>query len=385
MSDIQPTESEHIEEQTALEAALRKGLAWFSTNLTTVIYALAGLLAIAAVIVFLQRKPAGNPEASKLLLVATSPEEYQDVADSAPTSLLGMWSRLRQGDRLLDNAVTNMFTDRETGMDELESAKAAYENLGNQSGLPDTLRERVLIGMARVAECECDGSAKSIETAETAWQQVLAAFPESIMKEHAEARIARLQKPEAVEFYKWFAALDPKPALPGIGSVPEIPDGLLPNDLPGAALENMEEATAPSADATKPEADAAAETPAEGSLKETEEAAPEGTEKAEAEKVEPAKADPAKAEKPVEAAEEAAPAKKPEEGEATEATTEQAKTEAGSPEKTDEAASESTEKAEAEKSEPAKAEEAAPAKTSEAADPEAAKSEPETAKSDGDN
>ena len=336
MSDIQPTESEHVQEQTALEVVLRKALAGLSSNLTTVIYALAGILAIAAIVVYLQRKPAGNPDASQLLLVASSPEEYQDVADSTPTSLLGMLSRLRQGDRLLDNAVTNMFMNREVGLEELASTKAAYENLGSQSGLPDFLRERVLIGMAKVAECECDGTPDSIAAAKAAWQQVIGAFPESIMKEHAESRIARLDEPEAAEFYKGFSTLDPKPMLPGAGgSVPEIPDGLLPNGFPGAGgMPEQVEIEKPEAgdeetggeELEKPEEEAAAETE---SPKSTEEPADES-----------AKTEAPKADKPVEAVKEA-----------TEETTKTA----------------------------------APEETSEQAVQDGAKSEPETAKSDGDN
>lgn len=257
MSDIQPTEQEHHEEQTALELALRNGLAWLSANVTTVIYGLAAVLAIAAVVVFLQRKPEGNTEASKLLLVASTPEQYQDIADSTPTSPLGMWSRLRQGDSHLNNAVANMFTDREKGVEDLAAAKEAYENLGSQSGLPNDLRERVLIGMARIAECECDGTESTVEAAKSAWQELLGAFPESLVKDHAEERIARLEKSKTAEFYKWFAALEPKPASAGLGgNVPEIPDGLLPNDFPGAAPSEeptTEEATTEEATDTKPE------------------------------------------------------------------------------------------------------------------------------------
>lgn len=360
MSDIQPTESEHIEEQTALEAALRKALAWFSANLTTVIYALAAVLALAAIVVFLQRKPAGNAEASQLLLVASTPEEYQDVADSSPTSLLGMWSRLRQGDRLLDNAVTNLFMNREQGVEDLAAAKAAYENLGSQSGLPDALRERVLIGMARVAECECDGTAESVEAAETAWQQVIGAFDDSIVKQHCEDRIARLKTPEAAEFYQMFAALDPKPALPGASSVPEIPDGLLPNGFPGAPLDGMSESSEPeaaepeTADSAKTD-DAAAEMPKDDSAADakSEEGQPEKTDQ-------PAKKEAAKSEaaEKAESVEAAEPAKVE-----TPATAE----------KPTEAAK-------------AKVEETAPVKKPETTDPQAAaKSEPETAKSDGAN
>lgn len=365
MSDIQPTESEHIEEQTALEAALRKALAWFSTNLTTVIYALAAVLAIAAIVVFLQRKPAGNAEASQLLLVASTPEEYQDVADSFPTSLLGMWSRLRQGDRLLDNAVTNLFMNREQGVEDLAAAKAAYENLGSQSGLPDALRERVLIGMARVAECECDGTAESVKAAETAWQQVIGAFDDSIVKQQCEDRLARLKTPEAAEFYKMFAALDPKPALPGASNVPEIPDGLLPNGFPGAPLDGMSDSSEPEATepaATEPETadsakadDAAAEMPKDDSAAD-----------AKSEEGQPAKTD-----QPVK--------KEAAESEATEKT-ESVKAAEPAKVETPATAEKPTEAAEA------KVEETAPVKKPETTDPKAAaKSEPETAKSDGAN
>ena len=237
MSDIQSPESEHIEEQTALEAVLRKAMVWVSANLTTVIYALAGILAIVAIFVYMNRASAGNTKASNLLLTATSPEEYQDIADSTPDSLLGMWTRLRQSEFLLGTAITNIFSNRKQGMEDLASAKAVYEDLGNQDGLPTQVRERVLIGLARIAEWECDGSPESIKTAIAAQQKVLDAFPDSMVMDYCKARIARLQKPEAAEFYQWFVTLAPKPAVTGggPGTVPEIPDGLLRN-IPDACL-----------------------------------------------------------------------------------------------------------------------------------------------------
>ena len=105
--------SESRRDQTELERVLRSTKPWFAENGTTLIYALAAVLAVAAVVVFMQRQGEGDVRASQELLLAASPEEYRDVADDFPETTIGIWARLRQGDRLLDNAVGNMFKNRE--------------------------------------------------------------------------------------------------------------------------------------------------------------------------------------------------------------------------------------------------------------------------------
>ena len=86
-------------QQTELEKLLRKGKPWLEENGTTLIYLLAGVLAIAAVVVYMNRQPEGNLEPSQELQTAESPEDFQNVADAYPETNIGIWARLQEADR----------------------------------------------------------------------------------------------------------------------------------------------------------------------------------------------------------------------------------------------------------------------------------------------
>ncbi len=228
--------SESSRDQTELERALRSTKPWFAENGTTLIYALAAVLAVAAVVVFMQRKSSGDVQASKALLLATGPEDYREIADSQDFSQTAIadWARLHQGDRLLNNAIGKMFTDREVAIEELEQAMAAYQQLTGRDVDDAKVRERALIGLARVAETQCDGQPQTTNAAVAAWQRVLdenmAVDGESsisIFRKHAAERVAQLQSDESKSFYAWFQKLNPKPADPGLApgqpAVPEMP------------------------------------------------------------------------------------------------------------------------------------------------------------------
>lgn len=234
MSELNSSPTHRHDNRTELEKLLVKGKPWFEENGTLLIYGLAAILGIAAVFVFLSRRPSGDLEASRALLLAVSPEDYRDVADAHPETPIGQWARLRQADRLLDNAVGNMFTNREVALEELDQAETAYQRLADQKGLDSEIHERVLIGLARLAETRCDGTSETTQTAVTAWEELLTEFPESFLKEHAESRVKTLPTEQAKSFYAWFSAQNPAPADPGLApgqtAVPDIP--------PGAATEN---------------------------------------------------------------------------------------------------------------------------------------------------
>ncbi|MCP4786450.1 MAG: hypothetical protein GY903_21760 [Fuerstiella sp.] len=260
--------SESRRDQTELEKVLRSTKPWFAENGTTLIYALAAVLAVAAVIVFMQRQSSGDVQASGALLLAAAPEQYRDVADDFPETSIGIWARLRQGDRLLDNAVGNMFTNRVVAIEEggeLDQAEVAYQRLAERSDVDEQVRERVLIGLARVAETRCDGQPESTNTAVTAWQRVLDEFPESIVKKHAEERLAELSSEESRTFYTWFHEQNPTPVDPGLApgqpEVPEIPsfDNLM--RPAGEGSPGSDPATAGDDDVTEPEAASEAHTP----------------------------------------------------------------------------------------------------------------------------
>jgi len=235
----------HQGDETYLELALRRSKPWFEANATFLIYGLAAVLAVVAAIVWMQRQPATNFEASALWLDAEAPEDYQNIADKHEGTKLGDLARLKQADSLLNNASRNMFSDRETANKELEAAEKALDRLANSSTIDSAVRDRVSIDQARLAEIRCDGTEASVKAAVDAWQNVITQNDASIAKTLAEARIAKLADTDASEFYAWFQPLNPKPAddlqmpglptMPGPGSrVPAVPPNLdLPNlDLP---------------------------------------------------------------------------------------------------------------------------------------------------------
>ncbi len=225
----------HQEDEVQLAKILKDSKPWLERNATTLIYALAAVLAIAAVFVYISRRPPANAKLSQDLLAATlenspTPEAYRDIADDAGDTPLGLTSRLRQAELLLTEAVEGMFTNRKTAMENLDKAKTAFERLSENRNVTGSMRERVLAGLARTLETGCDGKPESIKAAVSAWENVLKEFPDSKMfKELAEDRIKKL--PGQADFLAWFAAQNPAPAddlqLPqdgkGPGAVPPVP------------------------------------------------------------------------------------------------------------------------------------------------------------------
>jgi hypothetical protein len=261
----------HHENEVQLAKLLKESKPFFERYGTTMIYGAAALMAIAAVAVYFQRQPAPTAEVSRELLLATTAEDFQAVADESPDSPIGILARLRQADSELEDAVSKMFTDREAAQDKLESAEKAYKQLEDRKDIIDSVRERVLVGLARVAECRCDGTDDGMNAATAAWERVLSTFPDSkTFKAIAESRIKRLASNDSREFYKWFSQQNPKPGddllMPqdgGPGPVPSTP--MFPDlhnfGLPGAEAPTlMPKATTPEAPAENPDN---AETPSE--------------------------------------------------------------------------------------------------------------------------
>ncbi len=222
----------HHEDEIALAKILKESKPWMEQYGTTLIYGLAAILAVAAVVVYIARRPPATAAESAALLLASTPEDYRDLADKTPNSPIGTVARLRQAELSLTNAMSNMFTNRAVGVEELKNAGVTFELLAGRTDLKGDLRERVLAGVARVLEAKCDGSDETTKSAIAAWEKLLKEFPDSKMfKDVADSRVKKLSQDSSKSFYGWFAKLDPKPGddlqLPqdGPGAVPEIPIG----------------------------------------------------------------------------------------------------------------------------------------------------------------
>ena len=267
----------HHHDEVQLAKILKESRPWLEQYGTTVIYGLAAVVAVAAVAVFIARRPPATAEASRGLLLASTPEDFQAVADESPDSQIGILARLKQAEFSLSNAVGNLFTNREVGLEELKTAETTYDVLAARNDIPDTVRQRVLVGLARIAEARCNGNDETTRTAVTAWEKVLKDDPDStIFKEMAEERIKKLPLEATRSFYAWFQQQNPKPGddlqLPqdGPGTVPDIPkfdlDSMLKDLTPATsgttpAAGETPAATAP-ATAQDAAAPAASDTPA---------------------------------------------------------------------------------------------------------------------------
>lgn len=230
MSEVNEVNEPSPEEMTELEKLIRSSKPWFESNGTILIYALAAVLLVAAAVVYFNRQPDGNVQATSDLMLASSAEEYRDVADAYQDMELGTWARLQQADRLLDECVGGMFSDRKEGLELLDQAATTYQRLADSDDLPDAVRERVIIGQARLKEVECDGTSESAQAAIAAWQKVLDEYPDTIIKDHAESRIAQLDTEDSRRFYAWFHSINPEPIDPGLSEgqpiVPDLPEGM---------------------------------------------------------------------------------------------------------------------------------------------------------------
>ena len=246
----------HHQDEVQLAKILKDSKPWLDQYGTTLIYGLAAVLAIAAVAVFIARQPPATAEASRGLLLASTPEDFQAVADESPDSQIGILARLKYAEFSLSDAVGNLFTNREVGLVELKTAETTYDVLAARNDIPDTVRQRVLVGLARIAEARCNGDDESTTAAVTAWEKVLKDVPEpTIFKEMAEERIKKLPLESTRSFYAWFQLQNPKPdddlQLPqdGPGKVPDIPQ----LDL-DSILKDLTPATSGTTPATEPPA-----------------------------------------------------------------------------------------------------------------------------------
>ncbi len=272
----------HQEDEVLLAKVLRDSRPLLQKYGTSLIYALAAVVAAAAIYVYVSRQPPATAKESQALLAASTPEEFAELADNAAGTPIGDFARLREGELILREALSNLFTNRKLGLEGLDKAEKAFKKLDDSRDVSDEVRLKVLVGLARITEARCDGKDETVKAAAEAWDRVLTSFPASKMfSELAESRKKKLETQEVRDFYAWFQQQDPKPGedvgLPqdGPGAVPGIPnieDLLKPAQAPAAT-----ETPAPGAESstTTPETAPAEPQPEQPATPETAPAAPQ--------------------------------------------------------------------------------------------------------------
>lgn len=198
-----------------------------------IIYSICALmLAFSAWYYMTQTSQTANSAGWSKLISADDVDEYGTVASQHKGEAPGQWALLNEATILLNQGIRGSFTDREGAVSDLTAAEEKYRELLNQKGLPDSLEERALFGLARCLETL---SGKETDDAIKAYQTFLDRFPDSIYKPVVEEQIEALSEEDGKKFYAWFQSQNPKPSDPAKPSDGQ-PPGHSPVD-PGSLIQ----------------------------------------------------------------------------------------------------------------------------------------------------
>jgi hypothetical protein len=194
-------------------------------HLTQLIIGVVGFLVVFGVIIMLRSSSLDdNQEAWGRFESATTPEEFDSIADDFPGNDVAAWSRLMSGEQLLGESVRLMFTDREAAKTQLEAAEEKFDTVieKNYTGNLSQVAARAYLGKARVMELTLGGD---VEDTIAAYKELDKPEYENLgYKSLIEDRIEALGKRSTKEFYAWFDKQSPKPT-----DRPAPFDGLPPN------------------------------------------------------------------------------------------------------------------------------------------------------------
>lgn len=180
------------------------------------------------------------------LVAARTAEDFGNIADAYAGTEVGHWARLQAAESYLFQGIRLSFTDRAAAVSDLKQAEEGFQQLLDAQGVPDVVRERALIGMARTLETR---SGQDTQPAIAAYEKLIEEFPNSVYRAEVEERISALKTGSTQEFYAWFQKQNPRPEdrqTPRDGmsigdlppghptvdplSLPEIPERLIPGD-----------------------------------------------------------------------------------------------------------------------------------------------------------
>ena len=155
-------------------------------------------------------------------LVATSPEDYQQIIEKYKGLRVELWAMLDLADTYYSDALGSLAYDREQAETRLKQALELYRQVASQadrfSDIAHLLKPRALLGAA-----QCHESLGQRDEALKLYEQVAKQYRDSWAGARAEAKLKELGSSGAAEFYAELRKL--KVAAP---SLPTSPGSLLP-------------------------------------------------------------------------------------------------------------------------------------------------------------
>ncbi len=169
------------------------GLGYFFSNLTT--------------------GESANARAWGEILVASSPEDFQRVAETASSTSAGHWAALKAASTRFRDGLSRLPADREAANPILAKALEGFQEIEENAKDDPTLRRLAMVGIARTYETRDELSEAIAE-----YEKVAAAWPDTEDGKQSAERAKLLKTPEAESFYKKFASFKPgRPASTTIG------------------------------------------------------------------------------------------------------------------------------------------------------------------------
>lgn len=233
-------ESETAEDPDNLLATSIGGLNQKIEPYTKPIAALLIISTIAAIVWVLYRneQTGARSDATLSLLQKVDsgdPELLSNVASDYPETVAAKWAMIFRGDDLLAAGLRDLYSDRDSAMEQIEEARVSYRTGIDAQG-DRLLVSRAHLGLAKIAEAE-----GNLDEAITAYDEVVANAESDEMRTFAEQRIEFLKAPSTESFVEWFNVQDFSPAdpslppsLPGMPDLPESSDLDLPKlEIPG--------------------------------------------------------------------------------------------------------------------------------------------------------
>lgn len=270
------SEHRHELQRNDLKEIALRAKPWFEQHGMQALVGLVIALVMIAVGVYWVNLPKADAPGWGRLSAAQTVDEYGAVADKYADSLAGVWARLRMAELNLEDGILALFTDRELGLKDVKRAQDDFEAVLKSSlALPDSLRQRALLGLARAQEAACDGDTQA---ALATYRKLQEDYPGSIYENLIKQKIKDLETGDAKAFYAWFHSQKPKPPdfrrpndgttggikLPSGFSVPgETPDVSLPPKPTGATPPTETPKTETPKEEAKPDAAAKPDTPKE--------------------------------------------------------------------------------------------------------------------------